>query len=97
MAVSYILETLNKQTVEELLECILYMHIFSDFRYYGYRNLNAMMDVRLQVFEMHRHLFHHKDVLDIGCNVGHISIAVARTLGARSVVGIDIDPVLIGK
>lgn len=56
-----------------------------------------MMDVRLQVFEMHRHLFHHKDVLDIGCNVGHISIAVARTLGARSVVGIDIDPVLIGK
>ncbi|XP_053625237.1 7SK snRNA methylphosphate capping enzyme bin3-like [Plodia interpunctella] len=66
-------------------------------RYYGYRNLNAMMDVRLQVFEMHRHLFHNKDVLDIGCNVGHISIAVARTLGARSVVGIDIDPVLIGR
>ncbi|XP_063378178.1 7SK snRNA methylphosphate capping enzyme bin3-like [Cydia fagiglandana] len=66
-------------------------------RYYGYRNLNAMMDVRLQVFEMHRHLFQNKDVLDIGCNVGHVSIAVARTLGARSVVGIDIDPVLIGR
>lgn len=66
------------------------------YRYYGYRNLNAMMDVRLQVFEMHRHLFHNKDVLDIGCNVGHISIAVARTLGARSVVGIDIDSILIG-
>jgi 7SK snRNA methylphosphate capping enzyme len=56
-----------------------------------------MMDVRLQVFDMHRHLFQHKDVLDIGCNVGHITVAVARTLGARSVVGIDIDPVLIGK
>lgn len=55
-----------------------------------------MMDIRLQVFEMHRHLFQNKDVLDIGCNVGHISIAVGRTLGARSVVGIDIDPVLIG-
>lgn len=55
-----------------------------------------MMDIRLQVFEMHRHLFQNKDVLDIGCNVGHISIAVARTLGARSVLGIDIDPVLIG-
>lgn len=54
------------------------------------------MDIRLQVFEMHRHLFQHKDVLDIGCNVGHISIAVARTLGARSVVGMDIDSVLIG-
>lgn len=82
-----------------LINCynLYYTFIFPDFRYYGYRNLNAMMDVRLQVFEMHRHLFHHKDVLDIGCNVGHISIAVARTLGARSVVGIDIDPVLIGK
>ncbi|CAH2251014.1 7SK snRNA methylphosphate capping enzyme bin3-like [Pararge aegeria] len=66
-------------------------------RYYGYRNLNAMMDIRLQVFEMHRHLFQNKDVLDIGCNVGHISIAVARTLGAKSVVGIDIDPGLIGR
>lgn len=66
-------------------------------RYYGYRNLNSMMDIRLQVFEMHRHLFQNKDILDIGCNVGHISIAVARTLGARSVVGIDIDPVLIGR
>ncbi|KPI91541.1 putative methyltransferase bin3 [Papilio xuthus] len=66
-------------------------------RYYGYRHLNAMMDIRLQVFEMHRHLFQNKDVLDIGCNVGHISIAVGRTLGARSVVGIDIDPLLIGR
>lgn len=56
-----------------------------------------MMDIRLQVFEMHRHLFQNKDVLDIGCNVGHISVAVARELGARSVVGMDIDPVLIGK
>lgn len=45
---------------------------------------------------MHRHLFQNKDVLDIGCNVGHISIAVARTLGAKTVVGIDIDSVLIG-
>ncbi|KAL4710753.1 hypothetical protein ACJJTC_004398 [Scirpophaga incertulas] len=66
-------------------------------RYYGYRNLNAMMDIRLQVFDMHRHLFQHKDVLDIGCNVGHITIAVARTLGARSVLGIDIDPALISR
>lgn len=56
-----------------------------------------MMDVRLQVFEMNRHLFQNKDVLDIGCNVGHISIAVAQRYGARSVLGIDIDPVLIGK
>lgn len=55
------------------------------------------MDVRLKVFEMNRHLFNHKDVLDIGCNVGHISIAVARDFGAKSVMGIDIDNKLIGK
>lgn len=66
-------------------------------RYYGYRNLNAMMDIRLQVFEMNQHLFQNKDVLDIGCNVGHISIAIAHRYGARSVVGVDIDPVLIGR
>lgn len=64
-------------------------------RYYGYRNLNAMMDVRLRVFEIHKHLFLNKEVLDIGCNVGHISIAVARELGAKSVTGIDIDEKLI--
>lgn len=77
------------------LNLIIYFQLGS--RYYGYRNLNAMMDVRLQVFEMHRHLFQNKDVLDIGCNVGHVTIAVARNLGARSVVGIDIDPALIGE
>lgn len=64
-------------------------------RYYGYRNVNNGIDLRLEIFEKHRELFHNKDILDIGCNVGHISLIVARSFGARSVTGIDIDRYLI--
>lgn len=71
--------------------------IFLVRRYYGYRNLNSTMDIRLKIFVLNRHLFNNKDVLDIGCNVGHIAIAVARDLGAKSVTGIDIDKSLIGE
>lgn len=56
-----------------------------------------MMDVRLKVFEMNRHLFNSKDILDIGCNVGHVAIAIARDFNAKSVIGIDIDENLIGN
>lgn len=55
------------------------------------------MDVRLKVFQMHKHLFQGRDILDIGCNVGHVSLCVARDLGARSMTGIDIDDKLIRK
>jgi 7SK snRNA methylphosphate capping enzyme len=40
-------------------------------------------------------LFQDKDVLDIGCNIGHVTLIVARDFGARSVVGLDIDRKLI--
>lgn len=66
-------------------------------RYYGRRNLNENMDVRLKVFMKHSYLFKHKDVLDIGCNAGHITIEVAKELAAKSVTGIDIDKDLIGE
>ncbi|XP_055693717.1 7SK snRNA methylphosphate capping enzyme bin3-like [Lutzomyia longipalpis] len=66
-------------------------------RYYGYRNLNEMMDVRLKVFSQHPFLFQKKDILDIGCNVGHLTIAVAKNLNPKSVMGIDIDPKLIER
>ncbi|XP_065224390.1 7SK snRNA methylphosphate capping enzyme-like [Planococcus citri] len=64
-------------------------------RYYGYRNTNNGIDLRLEIFEKHRELFANKDVLDIGCNVGHVSLIVARSFGARSVTGIDIDRYLV--
>ena len=35
-------------------------------------------------------------MLDIGCNIGHVTLIIARDFGARSVVGLDIDRKLIG-
>lgn len=64
-------------------------------RYYGYRNSHNEMDTRLTVFAQRKHLFVGKDVLDIGCNIGHITLSVARDFSARSVTGIDIDRTLI--
>lgn len=34
-------------------------------------------------------------MLDIGCNIGHVTFSVARDFGAKSVVGMDIDRKLI--
>lgn len=64
-------------------------------RYYGYRNPMHEEDLRLKCFMQRPELFQDKDVLDIGCNIGHVTLMVARDLGARSVVGIDIDRKLI--
>lgn len=64
-------------------------------RYYGYRNPHHEIDVRLRCFMDHKELFFDKDILDIGCNVGHITLCVARDFGARSAVGLDIDRKLI--
>jgi 7SK snRNA methylphosphate capping enzyme len=64
-------------------------------RYYGYRNLHHDMDPRLTVFTQRKEHFFGKDILDIGCNIGHITLSVARDFTARSVTGIDIDKKLI--
>lgn len=65
------------------------------FRYYGYRNPQNELDPRLRCFYHHRHLFEGKDILDIGCNIGHITLSIARDFRARSIVGMDIDKNLI--
>lgn len=64
-------------------------------RYYGYRNPNNETDHRLRVFSHHPYLFAQRDILDIGCNIGHITLSIARHFDAKSVTGIDIDPKLI--
>lgn len=64
-------------------------------RYYGYRNSNQECDVRLRVLHRWQELFVGKEVLDIGCNVGHVTLAIARDFGPSKVVGIDIDRNLI--
>ncbi|CAH0768359.1 unnamed protein product [Bemisia tabaci] len=64
-------------------------------RYYGYRNPHFETDPRIKCFTKRRELFFDKDVLDIGCNIGHITLTIARDFGARSIVGLDIDKKLI--
>uniref|UniRef100_A0A336MMF8 RNA methyltransferase n=1 Tax=Culicoides sonorensis TaxID=179676 RepID=A0A336MMF8_CULSO len=66
-------------------------------RYYGYRHLNEFMDVRLKVFMKNPQLFKDKDVLDIGCNVGLLTIAAGKSLHPKSIVGLDIDKNLITR
>lgn len=66
-------------------------------RYYGYRHLNEFMDVRLKVFLKNPQLFKEKDVLDIGCNVGLLTIAAGKTLHPKSIIGLDIDKTLITR
>ncbi|KAL4154547.1 hypothetical protein QTP88_000404 [Uroleucon formosanum] len=63
-------------------------------RYYGYRNPDNE-DNRLKVLAERMDLFYGKDVLDIGCNIGHVTFSIARDFGAKSVVGMDIDRKLI--
>lgn len=71
------------------------LQYFYNFRYYGYRNKNNEVDHRLRVFSHHPYLFENKDILDIGCNIGHITLSIARDFGAKYVTGIDIDSKLI--
>ncbi|XP_001942870.1 7SK snRNA methylphosphate capping enzyme [Acyrthosiphon pisum] len=63
-------------------------------RYYGYRNPDNE-DNRLKVLAERTDLFYGKDVLDIGCNIGHVTFSIARDFSAKSVVGMDIDRKLV--
>lgn len=66
-------------------------------KYCGLKTLFNFSDVRLTVFLRHAYLFKDKDILDIGCNAGHMTISVARKLNPKSIVGIDIDKNLISR
>ncbi|KAH8373000.1 hypothetical protein KR009_009623 [Drosophila setifemur] len=66
-------------------------------RYVDFRQMNEFRDVRLQVFQRHVELFQNKDILDIGCNVGHMTITVARHLSPKTILGIDIDRELVSR
>ena len=62
-------------------------------RYYGYRNPETEDDHRLQCFK--QDWFENKDILDIGCNVGHLTLSLARDYKPSKVVGLDVDRTLI--
>ena len=63
--------------------------------YYSNRTLGFRTDPRLKVFK--REWFNGKAVLDIGCNAGHVSLAVFKLFNPKSIEGVDVDPVLISK
>jgi len=62
-------------------------------KYYGYRNPDQQDDVRLQFLD--KSLFKDKDCLDLGCNIGHITLTIAKEYEPKKIVGVDIDGNLI--
>uniref|UniRef100_W8AU42 RNA methyltransferase n=1 Tax=Ceratitis capitata TaxID=7213 RepID=W8AU42_CERCA len=67
-------------------------------KYYGYRNKgNECIDKRLEVFAKRVELFENKQLLDIGCNSGLITMEVAKRFDVKSIVGLDIDRTLINQ
>ena len=62
--------------------------------YYGYR-IQHGLDDRLKLLD--RSFFENKRVLDVGCNSGWLTVAIAMLCHPRMVEGVDIDPKLIRK
>lgn len=67
-------------------------------RYYGYRNKDHNHeDIRLNIFNQYKELFENKDILDIGCNCGQITMSIADKFQPKSITGLDIEHKLINK
>ncbi|XP_068202294.1 7SK snRNA methylphosphate capping enzyme-like isoform X1 [Palaemon carinicauda] len=62
-------------------------------KYYGYRNPDMSPDIRLNYLKPE--WFNGKQVLDVGCNIGHVTLTIARDFNPKRVVGIDIDKKLV--
>ncbi|GCB82382.1 hypothetical protein scyTo_0022660, partial [Scyliorhinus torazame] len=62
-------------------------------KYYGYRNPGRCEDPRLGVFKPD--WFRGKDILDLGCNAGHLTLSIAKDLKPSRIVGVDIDGGLV--
>ena len=58
----------------------------------GYMN-SDYIDARLEALP--RQAFKGKEVLDVGCNVGHSSIMIALYFGVKHITGIDLDDRLV--
>ncbi|RVE63756.1 hypothetical protein OJAV_G00139470 [Oryzias javanicus] len=62
-------------------------------KYYGYRNPGNSEDPRIRV--LRPEWFEGKDVLDLGCNSGHLTLYIAKMLRPARILGLDIDGGLI--
>lgn len=89
-----ILRTQNTQPPKRRPEKSKYQY-GNYYSYQGFAALTDNNDVRLRVFKQYSYLFKDKDILDIGCHVGHVTIAIGRMLNPKSVLGVDIASKLI--
>ncbi|KAK2881787.1 7SK snRNA methylphosphate capping enzyme-like [Channa argus] len=62
-------------------------------KYYGYRNPGASEDPRIRL--LRPEWFEGKDVLDLGCNSGHLTLYIAKMLRPARILGLDIDNSLV--
>ncbi|XP_023659372.1 7SK snRNA methylphosphate capping enzyme [Paramormyrops kingsleyae] len=62
-------------------------------KYYGYRNPGWSEDPRMCVLQPE--WFQGKAVLDLGCNTGHLTLAIAKNWRPARIVGLDIDSALV--
>uniref|UniRef100_A0A8C6SZW1 RNA methyltransferase n=1 Tax=Neogobius melanostomus TaxID=47308 RepID=A0A8C6SZW1_9GOBI len=62
-------------------------------KYYGYRNPGASEDLRIRIFKPE--WFKGKDVLDLGCNSGHLTLYIAKRFQPAHILGLDIDGDLV--
>ncbi|KAK2886037.1 hypothetical protein Q8A67_016874 [Cirrhinus molitorella] len=65
----------------------------SHSHHYGYRTPSLTADPRLAAFKPE--WFRGKKVLDVGCNTGHVTLAVARHWSPERILGVDIDGALV--
>ncbi|XP_030631642.1 7SK snRNA methylphosphate capping enzyme isoform X2 [Chanos chanos] len=61
--------------------------------YYGYRTPGLSQDPRISVFRPE--WFHGKNILDLGCNTGHMTLAIAKNWSPAHILGLDIDGRLV--
>lgn len=62
-------------------------------KYYGYRNPSRSEDPRVHF--LRREWFEGKDVLDLGCNLGHLTLYIAKMHRPARILGLDIDGALV--
>ncbi|XP_030603120.1 7SK snRNA methylphosphate capping enzyme [Archocentrus centrarchus] len=62
-------------------------------KYYGYRNPGCSEDPRVRL--LRPEWFKGKEVLDLGCNSGHVTLYIAKMLRPARILGLDIDSGLI--
>lgn len=55
---------------------------------------SEFIDQRLHILS--KNLFYNKDVMDIGCNSGELTLFIAKEWKPRKIIGVDIDKKLIG-